>query len=203
MIHFRWPITFKPRNKIGRDFSEEDTDKSAITRLERAIRKQRIEHLRAKLEHMKAKQEEEFLDYQVQTLENDMYGDMEEENGESDGPEDPDSLLVSLLGNVFRGSELAGSQMGVRLPSDSSHNSRTVEHQERCNISAGAGLGAGIRLTDDELREFKNKVPKSYIRFAKKKSDEEIITFIRMHKPGFLEQYDQDTIQRAIRILKE
>jgi len=179
-----WPFKRTPANRVGREFTEEDTDKSAVTRLERAIRKQRIEFLRQKLEHMKAKQEEDLLTMQVEQLEEDMYGgdenDIDEHKNDSQDDESPDALLSQLLMRAM-------SRQGASV-----NNSQVQSNSAQ-----------KLHLSDDQLEEYKAKIPPHLLKKFRKMSEEDILKIGRMYAPDFFEKCDDDTIKRALIALKK
>lgn len=165
------------KRKSHYTFDEEDGDKSKIKRLESAIRRQRIQFLREKLERLKGLQEEQLLEEQVADLEEDFFGSDDDAEPRDTTDASPDAMLANLFMQVL--SKGKGSSTDVTQPKIKQN------------------------LNDDQLRTFRDSVPKSYLKQARKMSDEELLGFVRLHKPELLENYDDDTIQRAIRILKE
>jgi hypothetical protein len=190
-----WP--FKKRDaRINHDFTAIERDKSHIAQLENQIRTQRIKFLKEKLQRLKANQEEYQLEAQISDLEEDLHkddddGDDEEEEGNPqvalNAMNNPDALLMQLLTTVLAG--------------------QTIKKPE----APPTGYGAGIpqvsppkkHLTDDELRGMKRRIPAPYLKRLRKMSDEKIIEIGRQYAPDFFEQCDDDTIKRAVLIVKE
>ena len=169
---------------LGRDlrgisshrFSEDDRDRSHISRLEGQIRKQRIDFLKEKLQRMKQVQEEEMLESQVSDLESDIYGEEEEEMDNASGDKfSPDSILTSMF-------------------------VRAMQNPQKEAVD-GATKGR-INLSNEQIEEYKKKVPDHILKRARKMNDEEMLTFVRGYNPSILENYDDDTIRRALDILR-
>jgi len=179
-----WP--FKPRDARkdnGRTFTEIERDKSHISRLENEIRKQRVKFLKEKLERLKASQEEEMLEEQIADLEADMdRGDDDETpdvKGTIDTMNNPDAMMLNLLTMVLQNKKPQTQQILT-----------TPQPPQK------------VKLSDDKLEELKTKIPSPVLKRLKKMSDAEILEFGRQYVPDYFEQLDDDTIARAMVILR-
>jgi len=166
------------RSLTAHPFTDEERDKSHIARLNNQIRKQRIDYLKEKLQRMKQLQEEEMLEEQVQELERDFYADDDENDTiEQADITNPDALVSSLLLRVLSGNQQPAASARPTL--------------QRTN------------LDDTQIRSYKSQIPDAILKKAKKMNDEELLQLVRSYNPSILEQYDDDTIARAMKILKE
>lgn len=174
-----WPFTKRDRrhDNAGHQFTEEERDRSQISQLENSIRKQRIKFLREKLERLKQAQEVEQLEEQVAETEAELNGDDDDEEPEGINA---DAMFMQLIAGIFGGRQAIAQ-----------------------NAPPTNNPVAKKTLNDDELRTFRDKVPPAYLKKAKKMSDDELIDFVSAHRPEFLIEYDDDTIKRALKILKE
>lgn len=180
------------REDNGRLFSDEERSRSAITRVQHAIQRERLDFLRAKLARMKAKHEEMLLEDELADMEEGIYG-TESDDGKQENPQapfnalgamdEPDALLAQMFMQILSANQPKPAMGG-----------NTQERSQR---------GERKTLTDDELRAYKEKIPATYLKRAKKMSDEQLIEFVGSYKPEFIAEYDDDTIQRACKILKE
>lgn len=179
-----WPFSKQDgRKDNGRDFSEIDRDKSHIARLENEIRKQRVKYLKEKLERLKAAQEEEHLEEQIAELE----GEFERDDEEDERPDasemvgmmnNPDAMMMNVLLTALTAKRQAPVQAPVTQPT------------------------AKATLSDDKLHELKTKIPGPILKKIKKMNDAELMDFGRQYVPDYFEQFDDDTIKRAMVILR-
>lgn len=162
------------RENNGRDFSDDERDKGQITRLERAIRRQRMEAMRLHLENLKQKQEEMLMRQQIGMLEDDLYGDEEDED------EEPgiDGLFSELIQNVMRKNPQAASAPEASAP-------------------------VSVSIPDEQLRSMKTKIPAPMLKKLRGMNDEQIVEAISMHYPDLIAQCDEDTVKRAVAVIRE
>lgn len=58
-------------------------------------------------------------------------------------------------------------------------------------------------LSDDELRLLKAKIPHTVLKVLKAKSDDELLALARIHYPDIINGVDEDTIRRALVIIRQ
>lgn len=116
------------------------------------------------------------LQQELDDIESEMYPDMEGEEDDDTETVLMKSLLVPLLQNL--NTPVAGTSPSVQPTEE-------VPQQEV--------------ISDDVLRAMIKKIPKQYLRLAKKLDDNELYHMIHGKFPG----YDLFTINRAIKIFRE
>lgn len=166
--------------EIRHTFTDEDRERSSIKILEKQIRQQRIDFLKAKLERMKSLQEEAMLEEQVADLEDQFYDQDEEPQAASkEEGANPDAMLMQLFGQVLQGrqQQQAPTQTTLQPPQK-------------------------LHLDNTQLQELLKKIPSPLLKTLKKKKDEEIIQLARSYAPEYVDRMDEDTLNRAIALIK-
>lgn len=184
---------WKKKDHTGHVLNDEDVDKSHISRLEKSIRKLRIEHLKQKLQRMKDMQEEQMLEEQLEDLENDFYGPEEGEDdkvnvGEAVGAMDnPDALLMGLLGNVLGHIKKPNAQQAAP----------PIQQQQTAQKK---------HYSDQELQALVSSIPEKWRPKIKAMSAEQILQLVPIYAPDEIKEMiagaDEDSIVRAIKLLK-
>lgn len=181
----RWPWSQrKPQldATIERDLIEERLDKAKITRIQNNIRKERIRYLEQRYEELRSRQEQEIWERKISDLEDDLDDGEDDENPIEQIPETPEALLVGLLAKVLQNKDAANPIPAASQP---------------------PAAGIKVSVSDAQLRELKNRIPGSWMARLRKMSDEELLTTARTYLPDQFEQADDDTIARAMIILRE
>lgn len=172
-------------------FTDEDRQLAEIKRLQKKVQQEELDALKDRLEYLRSQKQKDLLEEQIEDMEEDLYGE-DEEDDETPDLESPDALLSGLLMRVMQaphGAMGAGAQGTVG--------------QVRAAMQSAQGKKS---LTDEQLRAIKEDLKAqygSYYKMAMNMSDEQILEFARTNRPDLLEQYDQDTIDRALKILRE
>ena len=119
-------------------------------------------------------------EYKAQALEEEILDMQEELNGtpEEEGL-NSDSLLMSLLSKVVGGTPTIPPSMLSGVPKEK------------------------ISITDEQLREYKARIPAKILKKLRKMSDAELIVLGKQYNPDLFLSADEETVQRAISILKE
>ncbi len=156
-------------------FNDEEREEAQIERLKKSIREQRLRYLRERLERLKQMQEERKLEQDVVDAEDDLEPDDSGPDDEND-EEDPDKLIIGMLGSL-----MAPKQPLVQ----------PVESQS-----------SRLHLSDTAIKEYLSRVPLVMRAKLRKMSDAELIEQARAYAPDLLERCDEDTIARAIRMIK-
>lgn len=171
---------FKKKKAEKHELTEDDRDKSAITNLERTIRKQRIDYLKRRLEQMKQVQEEQLLEQQLQDLEYDTYGDEDEDENPAELVEqaqnNPEALFTNLLMNAFTKNR---APPGSPAPPP---NPSTLKD-----------------YSDDEINAILQQTGPAAIAQLKILSDEKLINLIRQKYPDASDA----SIMRTIELLRK
>lgn len=178
---FGWFKKDKNGQRRGHNFTEEERELSTVKKLEADIRRARIRKLQEKLQRIKDEQEIEDLEEQVERVEGDFYGEEDDEEEEGEFPSaiaSPDALFGEIVMRV-----LSASNAQKDVPAAASRQKKT--------------------LTDDELRAMLAEIPAAYRKKAKKMTNEELISLAQQLKPEIFEEYDDETIKRALLIVKE
>jgi len=161
-------------------FNDEDRELAKAKQLQKAIQRQELEALEDRLQSLKQQRQRRILEEQIEDMEDELHDEEEEDDEDVDSPED---LLLGMLGNIFG----QGTPMS-RPPNTQPHQNDVLNRKH---------------LSDDELRNLKEKIPAIYLKKAKKMSDEEIREFVSAHYPDILLQYDEETQVRALKLLRE
>jgi len=185
-----WPFKRKLAD-TQHELTDADRDESTTQRLQGAIRRERIRYLRARLQQLKDVHDEALLETEVEQLEEELHGRDDEDDESALTPADmldaardsPDALLVQLLGKVLN--HQGGNTGQAQAPQQ------------------GMVPSERIHISDEQLREYKKRVPTAYLKKLKKMGDEELLATGRAYAPDVFARADDDTIQRAIRILRE
>jgi len=128
--------------------------------------------------------EQRRMDHQIAMLEKraELMALQQEINDQFGEEEDTDSILAQLLSKIVPG----GSGL------------------QPSNLNAQEQTGAAKRrYTDEELRAFKKKVPMVILKQLRGMSDDEIITKAQEYFPDNFKQIDDDTLKRAVLIVRE
>lgn len=171
-----WPFSRKQAasKQPAYSFQDDDREKSAVVRLERAVRKKRLEMHRARLERLHEQLEEQQMEEQIADLE-DQLSEGEEESAQ---PQEmsADAMLLSLFTQVAK----KPSQVAPAV----------VQPTQKASLSTA------------QLQEMRGRIPSHVLKTFKKMEPEQVVEQISMHYPDFLEAYDDDTIKRAVEVLR-
>lgn len=154
-------------------FTDEERQKSRVSRIERDIMQDRIDYLERKRNRLAAEYRAREMEEEIAEMEEGLEDDVEE--GDDLGANGPDALITQLLMRAM-------NQGPMKKPEQ---------------------FTGKQSLTDEQLRAFKEKAPPEYLKAAQKMSDDEIMEYVKTNKPDIFETYDDDTIRRALIILKE
>lgn len=193
-----WDI-FKRERADGRvrAHTDDENETAQIKRLQNSIRKQRIQYLKEKLQRIKDLQEEQQLKEQVDDLEDDMAAAEEENDDQEDQSTQaanllsgsPEDALMSLLINAVMKNQSPGAAGAPTLSQPTLYSAPAAPEKKI--------------WTDDELRALKARVPAQYLDAARKMKDDELLEMARIRYPDVFNQASDDSIARAIRILRE
>lgn len=164
--------------RANHDFSEEDREKSAVVRLEKAVRRKRLEIQKARLERLHEQLEEQQMEEQIADLEDQLDGDDNQDPGAD--ALSPDALFMGLLAKIANGKQPANVSSSASVP---------VEQTRK-------------RLTDDQLKTMRARIPAPVLKKLARMDPEEIVEQISMYDPDFLNTYDDDTVKRAVAVLR-
>lgn len=175
---------WKKENSVERDYSEAAT-KAKVTRLSNDIQNITLKAKERQLRRLKQKLEEREMEAEIAELEAELYGE-EEESEESPMAlmQSPEALLMSII-----------SQAALKRQSPAAETTSNAFNSNPLSTSSAAG----VKITDEEIRQFKSKLPKAALKYLKKSTDEELEAQIKSRLPNI----DDDTIDRAIIILRE
>jgi len=156
----------------------EKYEKAQVTRVYNKLKNQRLELLREEMEDLQRKAEERHLEMKIERLRQDLYEDEDEEEeiNPLEGGLNPDMLIMSMLTKV-----LNKPSASVTAPAPQPE------------------LPQQTGLSDEQLREIKQKIPPQHLKTLKKMPEDEVIDFIKQKYPSL----DDMTIARALIILKE
>jgi hypothetical protein len=183
-----WQVLTGRKRHLGYDFSIEEVERSHVSRLENAISRERNKIRKAQLEknlerlrELRQTQELRRQEEDIERLEDEIYEDEDEEAPiDVTGNASPDALFSQIVLRVLQAQSGAMHQPMETIPQDVKRN-----------------------LTDDEIRAMFAEIPAAYRKKAKKMQDEEILQFAKQMKPDIFTEYDDDTLKRALLILKE
>lgn len=156
-------------------FSDEDRDRSKQVRLERDIVQDRIEFLERRRDRLRAEYKARELEDEIEEMEDELAGD----DG-TDEDDAPDAMIDSILTKV---APLLAAGSAAQQPN-------TVQPPQQ------------LHLTDEQLEEYKASIPKPMLKKLRKMSDDELLTLGRQYNPDVFAMADEDTIKRALLILK-
>jgi hypothetical protein len=162
------------REDNGRDFTDADRDEGSIGRLQGAIRKERIRYLRARLQQLRDLHDEQLLESEVDGLEAELKGEEQDDGVEQFTGANPDAMLAALFMQVLGANKK----------------------------QAASAVPEKMVLTDEQLLAYKKKIPAPMLRKLRGMKDEELLHTARMYAPDLMEKADEETITRAIRILR-
>jgi len=170
---------WKKENSVEKEYSE-IAQKSKVTRLSNEIQSITLKAKERQLRRLKQKLEEREMQAQIEEMEEELYGDDdEEEDNPSSLMQSPEALLMSIIANAtLKNNQPATVQTPIL------NNNSDV---------------AGVKITDEEIREFKKKLPKAALKYFKNLTDEELEAQIKAKMPHI----DDNTIDRAVIILRE
>lgn len=158
------------------DFNDNDRQKAYITRQANKLRKAKLEILNTKLKDLRQKMEEEALREQINSIENDLYG--EEEEAEED--EEPESF-EEKIGLKFVEHLLSGKKGSYPLP-----NYPEAEHFDGIDSlppMPPPPQPKESKLNEKEIRGILERLP-----FAAK---------------AYIKHCDMPTLERMIQLIKE
>lgn len=149
--------------------------KSHVSRLENEVRRKMLEMRKEKLQRLKEQLEEQQLDEQIADLQDRIDGDDDEE-GVPDGM-NPDALIMSIIAQAMAKKQQPQAQPVAAAP-------------------------VKLHLSDEQLAEYKQKIPSPVLKKLSKMSAEDIIDYGRQYVPDFFERVDDDTITRAVAMIQ-
>jgi len=153
-------------------FKDEDRLRSKEVRLERDIVHDRLEFLERRRDRLRSEYKARELEEEIAEMEDELSG------GDDDEDESPDAMLESLLSKVAP--LLAGAN-------------NAPQPQQTPQL---------LHLSDEQLEEYKARIPKPMLKKLQKMSDDELITLGKQYNPDIFAMADEDTLKRALLILK-
>lgn len=173
------------RENNGRDFTDEEREEARLSRARNTIRKERIKMLEDEVEELRHQREERKLLREKEMLERDLHEDeYDDEEEEEDDEENPDDIFGGMMGKVIQAIVAAKAAQAMPAPQQAAQ-----PPQKRT-------------YSDEELKAMFEKVPEVYRKKLRQMSDEEIVEQMRAHVPDFFHSADDDTIARAILVVK-
>jgi hypothetical protein len=164
-----------PQN--NHDFTEEDNDKAQESRKVNAAMKRQNDLLLDELKHLEYIQRQRHLKEKIAMIQDEMYDDDDEDDDED---EDDDADPFENMMKAAAVSMIAKMQPHLQPQ-------QTTETASKVTIS------------DEQIRGLLSKVPKQYVKMAKKMDDSSIYTQLKSYAP----QYDDATLHRAIEIFRD
>jgi len=170
-------LFFWKKREPGHSFNQEDRELSAEIRKGKAEIMKQKQQLELELMRLKVQKEKEELLLQIAQTKDAMSEFMEEEEPLNPDSSMQDTLMLTLLGK-FLGNNSTPPQ--------------TLPQPQEAPIQK-------IHLSDEQLKEIYEKVPRSARKIAKSFSEEQLQTYIRSYIPTI----DQESLERAVIIVKQ
>jgi len=164
--------------------SEEDLEEREVKSLETKIRRSRLNMLKKRYARLQEIQQEQEMEEEIRMLEEDIYGSDEEEEGDESMPETPEAIIMQMLTKKFGG--MNGTPQNVTPPQQMPPNS-DIQKRE---------------FTNEELEGFKAQIPKPYLKKLQAMSDDELLETMQLHQPDFYHQASDDSIKRAVQVIR-
>lgn len=170
------------------EFSDDDRELSALRRAEKAAHRKEMEYLKEKLQRKIELLEKRRLEEQIADLDDQLYD--RDDEGDNDSPaagvvgDDPDALMMGLLMQVLNGQRAAPQAAPTGQPPS------PVEIDTKINVP------------DEKLKEMISRIPSPFMKKLKKMDDAELIETGKAYVPDFFTKVDEDTISRAIRLIR-
>lgn len=184
MSIFSWIFRRKPNHTLTEE------ERAAGRELSLLVRRQKQERLEAEhaLHMAKIQREQARTELAI--------AKMEAEYTTDDAPQDEGMAALVQLGIAIAGR--------IMQPQNQSPIPETIGQDVTPAGSASTPSNANLapqelHLSDDQLRTMKTKIPKTIIFFAKRMDDDTLRRKIIEEAPGM----DADTVQRAMRIIRE
>jgi len=133
-----------------------------------------------RLQHLRMLRNRQRMEEQIAELEAELHGDPEDDADDEPQSLSPDTLLIGLLTKAFTGGVAGTPPVAVTVPN----------------------LPQKVHLDDAQLLEMVQGIPPAWLKKAQKLDDDKLLELARLYKPGLLETYDEDTIRRALAMLK-
>jgi len=167
-------------------FTDEDREKSAQLRLMRA----ELKKLEKETKLDELKEELEFKKEELRLRREKRLMELSENPNDSSSMED--KLMMLILAPIL-------SKLGMNTLAPDGVISSAAAVGLSSSPLAKETAAASMSLSDDILKQLLGKVPKSYLKIAKKMQKEELELLIKNQLP----LVDEDTINRAILLLKQ
>jgi len=164
----------------GRMFTDEERELAEAKKLQNSLRRKALEMRNARLQHLKQLQEQQFLEDEISSLEEDVYGEQEEA---TETPKNEDELLMQLLNRVMNGGMNRGNSQPNTTPSS------PIPPTPPTNKD----------LSDEEIVDIAAKVPPHFIKEARKSSILQVYQFIKGNYPHLTE----NSIIKLVSALKD
>jgi hypothetical protein len=176
------------KDERGRDFSSEEQLKSQVSRSENQnkkkileLQKLQLDEQKDRLDRMKMQIEQRRIENQIADIEEELYDEDDEDHDdtlEAFGLRSEDAALLSGAYNLLTKAGI------IKSPVINSPNPQTVTSTPD--------------VTDEEILDFVNRIPKPMLKVLKKQSDDELKNTINSQVPG----QSEHTVARAMELIK-